>query len=93
MSVRCPWHDERHASCSVHVGRDHTIAARCFGCGASGDVLGLIAQVYGLDGRRDFVEVVTIGAELAGRWDLVDELRGNAERRPSPAEATTRVRA
>jgi hypothetical protein len=82
--VRCPWHDERSPSCSVHVARDGTLAVRCHGCGATGDALALVAVAHGLDPRRDFVEVVTVAAELAGRWDLVDELRGNVERRPAP---------
>jgi hypothetical protein len=48
-------------------------------------VLALLAAARNLDTRRDFVEVCTIAAELAGRWDLVDEMRGNAERRPAPS--------
>ena len=84
VSIRCPWHPEKTASCSVHVARDRTIAVKCHACGATGDVLSLVAAAYDRDLRREFVEVVTIGAELAGRWDLVDELRGNRERRPAP---------
>jgi hypothetical protein len=48
-------------------------------------VFSLVASAYGLDARRDFVEVCTVAAELAGAWHLVDELRGAAERRPAPA--------
>lgn len=70
--VRCPWHDERTPSCSVRVARDGTVAARCHGCGASGDALTFIAAVHGLDMRRDFREVLRIAADLAGRWDLLD---------------------
>jgi hypothetical protein len=69
----------------VHVGRDQTIAVRCHACGATGDALSLVAAAHGLEPRRDFVEVCTIAAELAGRWDLVDELTGKTERRPAPA--------
>ena len=84
VSIRCLWHEERSASCSVHVGRDRTIAVRCHACGATADALSLIAKAHDLDARRNFVEVCVVGAEIAGRWDLVDELRGNRERRPSP---------
>lgn len=66
LRVRCPWHDERTGSCSVSVGADGTIRVRCFGCGASGDVLSLVAAVHGLDVRRDFVRVLDLAATIAG---------------------------
>ena len=64
--VCCPWHAERTPSCSVKLASDGTIAAHCFGCGAGGDVLSLVAAARGLDARRDFPRVVELAADLAG---------------------------
>lgn len=72
--IRCPWHEERDPSCSVRRGPDGTIAVRCFSCGASGDVLTLIAQAHGLSTRRDFKQVMRAAAELGGLWSIVHEL-------------------
>lgn len=83
--VRCAWHDDRDASCSIRLADDGTIAVRCFSCGQSGDALDLVAVRYGLSTRTDFREVLKLAAELSGRWDLIDELDGKAERRaPAP---------
>ena len=64
--ILCPWHSERTPSCSVKLASDGTIAAHCFGCGAGGDVLSLVAVARGLDTRRDFPRVVELAADLAG---------------------------
>lgn len=74
--VRCPWHKEQTPSCSVRRGPDGTIAVRCHGCSQTGDVLSLIAVVNGLSTRQDFRDVLRAGAEIAGLWAVVDELRG-----------------
>jgi len=71
--IRCPWHDDRSASCSVRLGKEQTIAAHCFGCG---DVFALIGIAEGLDTRRDFRRVIARAAELAGRHDIVDAIAG-----------------
>lgn len=49
---------------------------RCFnaGCAFSGDALHLVAEVRGLDIRRDFREVLRVAAEVAHRWDIAREL-------------------
>ena len=84
MVIRCPWHGERNASCSVRVATDGTIAVKCQACGQTGDALSLVAICYDLDVRRDFRDVLRVGAELAGRWDILDALDGKVERRPAP---------
>jgi DNA primase len=66
ITVRCPWHNERTPSCSITVGADGTLRAHCFGCGHGGDVLHLVAQVRGLDLRRDFMRVLDEAAQVAG---------------------------
>lgn len=84
--IRCPWHDDRSPSCSVRRGPDGTIAVRCHGCGQTGDVLSLVAVANGLNTRQDFRNVLRAGAEIAGLWGVVDELRGVAPvaERPKP---------
>ncbi len=84
VTVRCPAHGG--VSLSLTRGPDDTVRARCFGCDFTGDALTVIAGARGLDAHRDFRELLEVGAELAGRWDLVDMLRGAAApRAPRPA--------
>jgi hypothetical protein len=66
LMIRCPWHEDRTPSCSVREAGDGTIAVKCHGCGASGDVLHLLAVARGLDITADFPEVLKQAAELAG---------------------------
>lgn len=39
----CPFHDDRHPS--LKLNEDYFF---CFGCGATGDVIGFVARLYGL---------------------------------------------
>lgn len=66
--VRCPWcnRGEDTPPCSVSLGPDGTLRAKCFSCDASGDALSLIAAVRGLDLRADFPAVLGEAARLAG---------------------------
>lgn len=82
LLVRCPHHAERDGSCSVTRASDGTIRCRCFACGWSGDVLTLIAEVHGRSLETEFREVLALGAEMAGMWEAVEELRGS----PVPPE-------
>jgi hypothetical protein len=66
VHVRCPWHAETSASCSVTRGSDGTVRVRCFGCGQSGDALHLVAAVHNLDPARDFGRILELAADLAG---------------------------
>ena len=65
-TIRCPWHPENTPSCSVrrHPG-DGTLSVKCFACGASGDVFGLIGQSYGLSQAVDFPEILSLAAGFA----------------------------
>jgi len=85
ITVLCPWHDERKPSCSITVGEDGTIRVCCFGCGMRGDVLHLIAQVRGLESRRDFKRVLEEAAQLAGI--KLDEYRPPTPTQQRPARA------
>lgn len=78
LIIRCPWHAERTPSCSIRLVNGQ-IAVKCHGgCGKGGDVLSLIAQANGLSAARDFKEILRIGAEMAGLWEIVQELEGGA---------------
>lgn len=70
LSVCCPSHGEKVASCSVTLGPDGTIRVRCFSCDFAGDVFHLIAAVRGLDLKRDFPEILREAAALAGIHDF-----------------------
>jgi len=65
LLVICPWHAEKHASCSVTLGPDGTVRVRCFTCQASGDALALIARVRELDIKRQFLNVLAEAARIA----------------------------
>lgn len=88
VMIRCPAHHDSSPSCSVTVGPDRTLRWRCFACSASGDVLTLIATVYGLDIRRDFGRVLEAGADLAG---IHIERDGDRERIALPERATPKA--
>jgi DNA primase len=64
--VLCPWHAERNPSCSLFVGAQQDLRVHCYACGAGGDVFALIAQVNGLDIRKDFVGVLHEARALVG---------------------------
>jgi hypothetical protein len=83
LSVLCPAHGERTASCSVTRGPDRTLRVRCFGCDLAGDVFDLVAAVERLDRRRDFGAVLRRAAELAG-VDIERAAIEHALRAPPP---------
>lgn len=93
LVIRCPWHADRSPSCSVRIAKDGTIAAHCFACDNSGDVLSLIAVAYGIDTTRNFREVLRLGAELAGLHGIVADLTDRASTRyflkPKPTMETS----
>lgn len=85
LLVCCPIHQERSPSCSITVGRDHTIRVRCFGCEWTGDALSLVADVEQIP-RSDFREILARAAEHAGLHGVVDEIQSGkpAPNRPEP---------
>ena len=82
LLIVCPWHADKGPSCSVTRGPDGTVRVKCLACGASGDVLSLVAKVHALDVKRQFREVLTAAADLAGRYDLVAETSIDRELAP-----------
>jgi DNA primase len=65
LFVRCPWHNETTPSCSVRTAKNGFVYAKCFACGASGDVFALVARVRGLDARRQFAAVLAEAENIA----------------------------
>lgn len=45
--IRCPWHDDQHASAGVFTGDDGAWRFKCHVCGVSGDVFDIRAKVSG----------------------------------------------
>jgi DNA primase len=78
--VRCPAHAERTPSCSVQTVNG-VILWNCHACSAGGDVLDLVASSLGLSVKSDFKTILTEAAEMAGLWEIVDELRSG---KPKP---------
>lgn len=72
--VRCPWHKDRTPSCSIRRGPDGTIAIKCHGCQATGDLFSLIAITQGLDTRTEFREVLKAAAEIGGLSSIANEI-------------------
>lgn len=66
LKVCCPWHSEKHPSCSLTRGRDGTLRVHCFTCDNGGDVFSLLAAVRGLSLERDFAAVLREAGELVG---------------------------
>lgn len=83
LLVCCPAHEERTPSCSVTIGADGTIRAKCFGCDWSGDALGLIAKVYGHTPSM-FGETLRLAANLAGEHYVPSEPPPKVETAPPP---------
>lgn len=77
--VCCPSHGERNPSCSLTLGPDGTVRARCFACDWSADGLGCIALAHGLRLNRpgDFRTALAIAAEIGGNRALAAEILGD----------------
>ncbi len=81
IMVICPHHSERTPSCSLTTGPDGTLRVKCFGCDWTADVIGLVAEVFGIEPRGEgFKQAVSEAARLAGLHSLADELSS----RPAP---------
>lgn len=65
--VRCPRpeHEDRNPSAAIYAD-----GWKCFGCGAGGDALDLVATVEGLDCRAQFGEVLDAAERFIGGVDV-----------------------
>jgi hypothetical protein len=76
--ICCPIHADRTPSLSVQA-KPEGLLWRCWGCGAAGDVISLVAAVRGTSLRgRGFRDTLVECARLAGLWEIVDELEGRS---------------
>ena len=85
--ICCPFHNERTPSCSVGIGSQGTLRIHCFACSQTWDIHALVGQLFGIEPRTSFPALLEHEADLLGRWDIADELRGKAEPRPAPVRA------
>lgn len=68
---RCPFHEEKSASCIVKDKGSYQDTFKCFGCGAGGDVF----RYYMLSRGVEFVEAAEALARIAGTGVLPDGAR------------------
>jgi len=75
--IRCPWHKERHPSCSVNIDNPKVPVGtfHCFGCGKSGN-WNILAKKIGL---KELSETESIDSESLGKLirDKIAESEGN----------------
>lgn len=82
---RCPFHQEKSASCVVHEDKGFF---KCFGCGAGGTIFEYWAQTRGLDVKQQFAEVcrqlteLVLGHAVAPASLRKDESAKQEEERP-----------
>ena len=88
-TVRCPVHGG--VSCSVTRAADGLVRVKCFGCDFSGNALHLVAAARGLSTRTGFKDVLREAAEIANRFDLIEEL-DSGEKRERPAAPTLPIK-
>ena len=78
--ILCPVHEERQPSCHLDRKKDYFY---CFGCGASGDSIGLIAAIT----RQPVADVLRAFTEKVPSWRLHRTVD------PAPTQGTTVRRA
>jgi DNA primase len=59
-SIKCPFHDDKHASARVNLDKD---AFACLACGVKGDTISLIKEREGLD----YHAAVRYAEEISGQ--------------------------
>ena len=64
----CPFHEDRHPSMKLNERYFY-----CFGCGVTGDVIDLVARLFGLNSY-----------EAARNWHRISGLTRTSPRRQSP---------
>lgn len=87
-TAQCPRCGRRNRRDAVAIAAETALWA-CHVCGATGDLLALVASYAGLDVRRDFPKVLAIAADIAGVGPVTDRAeidRARAERARREAE-------
>ena len=63
VKIRCPFHDDSHASATINLDKN---AFNCFACGAKGDTYSIIMQEEGVE----FREAVAFAERITGESNL-----------------------
>lgn len=64
-AVKVKHHGEQTPSCSIQR-KGGRVVWHCHGCGEGGDLIGLVADVHGINSRERFVEAAHLAASLVG---------------------------
>lgn len=83
--IRCPFHSEKTASLSAFQNGERW---KCFGCGAGGDVISFVMQLFGISFSQALLRMnLDFGLGLSGkRPDVRESRRIAAERARKAAE-------
>jgi hypothetical protein len=57
---RCPFHEDKHASLSVHIAKDRG-GFKCFTCGAHGDMVAFHERLTGLPFKQAARDLIGLG--------------------------------
>ena len=76
--VSCPFHNERTASLKIYPNSN---TFYCFGCGAGGDVIDFVRQLYGLDFKQACVRLEADFGLVSGQSAASPELSEKAKKR------------
>lgn len=88
----CPFHEDKNASFAAKRDSKGELYWKCMACGVEGgDVLSFVAQIEGLDAKRDFRKVVEKAAGACGLSYLLSDVnveptqpRTAIEKKPKP---------
>lgn len=76
----CPFHDDKEPSFSVRLNGNKAGQWTCFACGCKGrDIFSFVAQIEGLDIRKDFPKVAQLSAAACGLSYLLDANAPNVQ--------------
>lgn len=83
--ISCPFHSERTASLSAYHNGERW---KCFGCGAGGDVISFVMQLYGITFSQALLRMdLDFGLGLSDKkLDRRETMRLSAERAEKEAE-------
>ena len=76
--VCCPFHNERTASLKIYPNSN---SFYCFGCGAGGDVIDFVRQLYGLDFKQACIRLEADFGLVGGQSAASPELSERAKKR------------
>jgi DNA primase len=72
QKIKCPFHDDGHASATVNIEAQ---AFNCFGCGIKGDTYSVIMQQEGVEFREAYILAEGITGESGNTLSKVNTSR------------------